>query len=35
MKGKGTLMLYKKVKYGNIRKKIKRKHMLDGGMELC
>ena len=33
MKGKGTLML--KVKYGNIRKKIKRKHMLDGGMELC
>lgn len=36
MKGQGTLMLYKKVKYGDIRgKKKKRKHMLDGGMELC
>lgn len=34
MKGQGTLMLYKKVKYGDIRKKKKRKHMLDGGMEL-
>ena len=32
MKGEDTLMLNKKVKYGDIRKR--KKHMLDGGMEL-
>lgn len=34
MKGQGTLMLYKKVKYGDIRKKKKKKAHVGGGMEL-